>query len=99
MGNLSAEKVAFAASVLVLTLLYGYSARQNGFFPDSLIRQVQQEASDIWYRPMLTERIYDRSGVDIRDSTALQPGLTFINALWNDPDGPRPGFNLINRHG
>jgi hypothetical protein len=98
MGNLSAEKVAFAASVLVLALLYGYSARQNGFFPDSLIRQVQQEASDIWYRPMLTERIYDRSGADIRDSTAMQPGLTFINALWNDPEGPHPGFNLINRH-
>jgi hypothetical protein len=95
----SFEKVAFALSILVIAFLAGYSSRQNGFFPDSLIRQVQQEASDVWYRPILTQRIYDRSGVDIRDSTAMQPGLTFINALWNSPDGPKPGFNLINREG
>lgn len=99
MSNLSFEKVAFAFSVLVLAFLYGYSARQNGLFPDQLIRQVQQDASDIWYRPSLTTRIYERHGVRIEDASAVQPGLTFINSLWEGEDEWYAGFQLIDREG
>jgi len=97
--DLSFEKVAFIVSVAVLALLYGYSARQNGFFPDQIIRQVQEEASDRWYRPSLTTRVYDRQGVQVKDSSAMQSGLTFVNSLWEGPDGWYPGFKLINRRG
>jgi hypothetical protein len=97
--NVSLEKGAFIISLAVLSLLYGYSARQNGFFPDQIIRQVQEEASDIWYRPSLTTRVYDRQGVRIPDSSAMQPGLTFVNSLWKGADRWYPGFKLINRRG
>jgi len=99
MSNLSFEKVVFAVSVLMLVFLYGYSARQNGLFPDQLIRQVQQEASDMWYRPSLTTRVYERHGVRIEDSSAIQPGLTFVNSLWKGEDEWYAGFQLINRKG
>jgi hypothetical protein len=99
MRNVSFEKVVFVLSVAVIALLYGYSARQNGFFPDQIIRQVQDEASNLWYRPSLTTRVYDRHGVRIPDSSAMQPGLTFINSLWKGPNGWYPGFKLIDRHG
>jgi hypothetical protein len=97
--KISSAKLAFASSLLVIAFLLGYSARQNGFFPDSIIRTVQQKASDIWYRPILTTRTYDREGVQQKQPEKIQPGLTFINALWNDPEGPRPGFNLVDRNG
>ncbi|MCS3679169.1 hypothetical protein GGP72_003129 [Salinibacter ruber] len=32
MNTLSFDKVAFVVSVLVISFLLGYSARQNGFF-------------------------------------------------------------------
>lgn len=99
MSNLSFEKVAFAFSVLVLVFLYGYSARQNRLFPDQLIRQAQQKASDMWYRPSLTTRVYDRQGVRIADSSAVQPGLTFVNSLWKGEEEWYAGFQLINREG
>jgi hypothetical protein len=99
MSTPSFEKVAFALSVLVLVFLYGYSARQNGLFPDQIIRQVQQEASDVWYRPSLTTRVHERHGVRIEDTSAVQPGLTFINSLWEGEDGWYAGFQLINSEG
>jgi len=99
MDTFSFEKVAFVVSIAVLSLLYGYSARQNGFFPDQVIRQVQEEASDRWYRPSLTTRVYDRQGVRIADSNAVQPGLTFVNSLWKGSDEWYPGFKLLNRQG
>jgi len=95
----SVEKVAFGVSVLVLVFLYGYSARQNGFFPDRTLRQIQQEASNLWYRPSLTTRVYERHGVRVEDSTAVQPGLTFINSLWEGPEGWYAGFRLVNTEG
>lgn len=98
-NTFSAERTAFVVSVAILFFLYGYSARQNGLFPDQMIRQVQQEASNIWYRPSLTTRIYERQGVRIEDSSAVQPGLTFINSLWKGPNGWYPGFHLIDRKG
>lgn len=99
MDTTSFEKVAFVLSLAVLSLLYGYSVRQNGFFPDEIIRQVQDEASNIWYRPSLTTRVYDRQGVQIKDLSAMQPGLTFINTLWEGPNEWYPGFKLITREG
>ncbi|PSQ90220.1 MAG: hypothetical protein BRD30_05040, partial [Bacteroidetes bacterium QH_2_63_10] len=99
MDTFSFEKVAFVVSIAVLALLYGYSARQNGFFPDQVIRQVQEEASDRWYRPSLTTRVYDRRGVRIADSNAVQPGLTFVNSLWKGKNEWYPGFKLLNRQG
>jgi len=95
----SIARAAFLVSVVVLSFLYGYTTRQNGFFPDQVIRQVQKEASNIWYRPSLTTRVYDRRGVRIKDSSAMQPGLTFINSLWNDSGEWNPGFNLVDRDG
>ena len=97
--DVSFEKIVFVVSLMVLAFLYGYATRQNELFPDRVIRQVQQEASNLWYRAILTSRIYDRQGARTMDSTAVQPGLTFLNALWNDPGGPRPGFKLINQEG
>lgn len=99
MAGLSFEKVAFLLSLVVLSFLYGYATRQNGLFPDQLIRQVQREASNVWYRPSLTSRVYDRQGVRIADSSAMQPGLTFVNSLWEGPDGWYPGFKLLDRRG
>ncbi|MCS3679168.1 hypothetical protein GGP72_003130 [Salinibacter ruber] len=57
-----------------------------------MIRTVQQEASDIWYRPMLTSRTYDRAGIRVEQPKQIQPGLTFITALWNDPRGAATGL-------
>jgi hypothetical protein len=99
MNKISFDKVAFAVSGLLLAFFLGYSVRQNGYFPDQIIRTVQEKASDLWYRPTLTTRTYDRHGVRVPQPEKVQPGLTFINALWNDPQGPKPGFNLINRKG
>jgi hypothetical protein len=87
MSEFSFEKAAFTFSVLVLVFLYGYSARQNGLFPDQILRQIQQEASNLWYRPSLTTRVYERYGVRVEDSSATQPGLTFVNSLWEGADG------------
>lgn len=99
-NSVSIAQIGFVVSVAVLSLLYGYSARQSGLFPDTLVRQVQSEASNIWYRPSLATRVYDnRVGVRIVDSSEVQPGLTFINSLWNDSGQWTPGFNLINREG
>ncbi|MFB6231614.1 MAG: arylsulfotransferase family protein [Salinibacter sp.] len=99
MNKLSSETVAFFVSLAVLSFVYGYASRQNGLFPDQLIRQAQQEASNLWYRPSLTTRVYDRHGVRIPDTSAMQPGLTFINSLWKGSKGWYPGFKLIDRHG
>ena len=99
MRKFPVEKVAFAFSVLVLVFVYGYSARQNGFFPDQILRQVQAEASNIWYQPSLTTRVHERHGVRVEDSSAVQPGLTFINSFWKGEDGWYAGFQLINREG
>lgn len=99
MSEFSFEKAAFTFSVLVLVFLYGYSARQNGLFPDQVLRQIQQEASNLWYRPSLTTRVYERYGVRIEDSSATQPGLTFVNSLWNGKEEWYAGFQLINREG
>ncbi|PSQ91210.1 MAG: hypothetical protein BRD30_03625, partial [Bacteroidetes bacterium QH_2_63_10] len=97
--DLSFEKVAFVASLTLFAFLYGYSTRQNGLFPDQIIRQVQQEASNVWYRPSLTTRIHDRQGVRIVDSSAVQPGLTFVNSLWKGKNEWYPGFKLLNQQG
>lgn len=99
MDDLSFEKIAFVISVAVLAFLYGYATRQNRFFPDQLIRQVQQEASNVWYRASLTTGVYDRQGVRIMDSSAVQPGLTFVNSFWKGSDEWYPGFKLINGEG
>lgn len=99
MDTLSFEKVAFVLSIAVLSFLYGYPARQNELFPDQIVRQALDEASNIWYRPSLTTRVYDRQGVRVVDSSVVQPGPTFINSLWEGPDGWYPGFKLINRTG
>jgi hypothetical protein len=99
MDDFSFERVAFVLSIAVLSFLYGYATRQNGFFPDQLLRQAQQEASNVWYRPSLTTRVYDRQGVRIADSSAVQPGLTFVNSLWDGTDGWHAGFKLIDRDG
>ena len=92
-------KVGFVLSIAVLFFFYGFLTRANRWAPTSLLQQAQQEASAMWYRPSLTSRVYDRSGIRIERPEEHQPGLTFVNSLWKYSEGWDPALRLIDEEG
>ena len=101
----SREVVEKAASVLGLTLLaflYGFAAHGFGWFPASHLEQAWRQASAVAPSAnppnFVQPRVYERSGVQVADSTSMQPGYTLITTLWEDFDWG-PGLKLIDSQG
>lgn len=98
------EKAGFVASLMVLAFLYGFAARWHGWFPNALLERASEQVTGLYVTwtpgPVArTDRVYDRSGVRVPDTGAVQPGLTLLQSSWNGEDGWTPGVRLIDRNG
>jgi len=107
-ASLSFEKAWFALSLVVLSFGYGFASHAWGLFPKTYIvsfaNQAGQQASEFWgaeAEKFTTPRVYDRAGVRVVDSSAVQPGLTLMvgSWQWDSAEGLEPGAKLIDRTG
>ncbi len=99
MKTFSLERIGFTLSVVILALLYGWAARWHGWFPDRFLEQAQRQADKMLYNPSLTDRVYERSGIQVERPEAVQPGLTLITSYWPYDDGWETGLRLIDNQG
>ena len=101
-SSLSAAKVAFVLSLMVLSLLYGVAVGRWHWAPFSVIEGAVAEAKMVIdpLGPLLNSREYDRSGVRTEHRERVASGLTFLGSSWEGPaEGLEPGLRLIDRDG
>ncbi len=104
MGSVSFEKVWFILSLTALSFGYGFASHAWGLFPKSYVekawRQAQVVSGTGMNRNLLASQVYDREGVNLTDSTQIQPGMTLIVSSWKWGGGDlRPGAMLIDQQG
>lgn len=100
----SAAKGAFVLSLVLLAFLYGFAAREYGFFPSSFVVRAAEQASTLvrshlvtptyWHKP----RIYDRSGVRRLHPDRAGDDPVLIGSNWESFDW-RTGFKLVSPEG
>ncbi|WP_263841697.1 arylsulfotransferase family protein [Salinibacter sp.] len=98
----SVAKGAFVASLMVFSFLYGFGAREKGWFPNALIEQVWRQAkvvSPLHPPNFVNPRVYDRTGADPVAPEEMKPGLTLVTSMWDGPDGWGPEVRLMDRAG
>lgn len=104
MSTSAIEKTIFVVSVAVLAFLSGYVVRWHGWFPDSILEQVSQQASGVYLAwspgPVTpTSRTYDRAGVSVVSPDKVQPGVTLLQSSWEKNGEWKQGLKLIDRKG
>ena len=99
-------KASFVLSIAVLAFLYGFMTRWHEWFPNEYLENASAQATQIrkqWSdTPLdLESRVYDRSGAQLIDSSAVQPGLTLITSAWPHPETGTltPGAKLLDHQG
>lgn len=98
------DKVVFAASLVVLSFLYGYATQRFDLFLNPhLERAVRQalvagSATDSELPAYTSPRIYDWKGVRAAEPGAVQPGLTLISSVW-EGETWMPGLKLVDDRG
>lgn len=98
MRSLSSAKVAFVGSLMIFSFLYGFAAREWGWFPNSLLERAWQQAKVVSpFEPpnFVHPRVYDRNGVTMRAREKINPGTTLITSMWEGEDGWLPEARLI----
>jgi hypothetical protein len=98
----SVAKVAFVGALMVFSFLYGFGAREWGWFPNSLIEQAWRQAKVVApFAPpnFVNSRVYDRQGARQIAPEEIQPGLTLVTSMWEGPDGWKPEARLMDRSG
>lgn len=106
MSPSSPAKVSFVLSIAALAFLYGFMTRWHNWFPNDYLEEASAQATQFrkqWSdMPLdLESRVYDRSGTQLLNSNAVQPGLTLITSAWRHPETGdlTPGAKLIDHHG
>lgn len=102
MHSSSVAKVAFIGSLLVFSFLYGFGAREWGWFPNSVIEKAWRQAKVVAAlgAPNFTNRrVYERDGARQVRPTKIQPGATLITSMWEGEDGWLPEVRLIDEMG
>jgi hypothetical protein len=95
-------KAAFVLSIGVLGFLYGFATEAWNLFPRAYMEQAWRQARAMYVsssRHFLSNRVYDRSGVRMVDSSSVQPGLTLLTSWWKDDGEWDMKAKLIDRGG
>jgi len=95
-------KAAFVLSIGVLGFAYGFAAEAWNLFPRAHVEQAWRQARALYVsssRHFLSDKVYDRSGVGIADSSNVQPGLTLVTSWWEEDGDWDMGAKLIDREG
>lgn len=98
----SVAKVAFVGALMVFSFLYGFGAREWGWFPNSLIEQAWRQAKVVApFEPpnFVNSRVCDRQGARQIAPEEIQPGLTLVTSMWEGPDEWGPEVRLMHRSG
>lgn len=98
------DKVAFVLSLAVLSFLYGFATQRFDLFLNPVLERAVRQALVAGPAPgselpqYAAPRVYDREGVRVEQPDRIQPGLTLISSVWEDPDW-QPGLRLIDAKG
>jgi len=80
-------RAAFVLSVGVLGFVYGLAVEAWNLFPRAHLEQAWRQARALYVsssRHFLSDKVYDRSGVRVADSSNVQPGLTLVTSWWEE---------------
>jgi len=102
MHSSSVAKVAFIGSLLVFSFLYGFGAREWGWFPNSVIEKAWRQAkfvASLEAPNFVNQRVYERAGTRQVHPTKMQPGVTLITSMWEGKNGWLPEVRVIDKDG
>ncbi len=96
-------RLMFQLSAMIIVFLCGFFSYHFKIFPYSAIKDAYVQAKNIYYDTKfnphhLFPAIYNRSGANVINSEAMQPGITLITTYWKDL-GWIPGIKLIDSGG
>lgn len=87
---------------MVFSFLYGFAAREWGWFPNTFLEQAWRQAKVVApFEPpnFVNPRVYDRTGARQIEPEEMQHGLTLVTSMWEGGDGWKPEVRLIDRSG
>jgi hypothetical protein len=96
------EFLLFLASLAFLTFLFGFLSSHYKLFPSVPLERALAEAealkTDTWRPNHLFRAVYRRTGVQVLDAGAVQPGVTLLTSHWPEIDW-RPGIKVVDSAG
>lgn len=95
----SLDRSLFVLSLMASALLYGWGAHHYGWFPNGVLTKAVGQAWHLISPPeFVSDRVYGRTGVRVRKTQEMAPGLTLVSTFWSDSVW-RPGLRLLDSTG